>query len=98
MGNLNKFVRSLQLDKRRIKLVSRDKELFRKLLTFQATPKKDKDLVYSMIFGITTACVSTAQECKGANKPIYISLSSSLFVVIFFKSIKDCGCKWNLNT
>ena len=34
------------------------------------------------------ACVFTAQECKGANKPIYVSFSSSLLVVIFFKSIR----------
>lgn len=48
VGNLNKFVRIWWLDKRSIKLVSRHKELFRKWLTFKATPKKDKDFVYSM--------------------------------------------------
>lgn len=48
VGNFNKFGRTLQLDKRRIKLASGYKELFRKLLTFQATPKKDKDFVCSL--------------------------------------------------
>lgn len=48
VGKLNKCVRTWWLDKRSIKLVSRHKELFRKWLTFKATPKKDKDFVYSM--------------------------------------------------
>lgn len=48
VGNFNKFIRTLELDKRSPKLVSRHKELFRKWLTFKATPKKDKDFVYSV--------------------------------------------------
>lgn len=101
VGNFNKFIRTSQLDKRCAKLVSRHthkKKLFRKWLTFKATPKKDKDFcIFNETLGITIACVFTAQECEVANKPIYISLSSSLFVVIFFKSIRVGGCKWNLN-
>jgi hypothetical protein len=48
-GNFNKFIRTLQQGKKKKKkkyqkLVSRHKELFRKRLTFQATPKKSKIL------------------------------------------------------
>lgn len=48
VGNFNKFVRTLQLGKKCLKLVSGHQELFRKWVTFQATPKKDKDFVYSV--------------------------------------------------
>lgn len=46
---------------------------------------------------MTIVCVLTAQHCKEASKTICISLSYSLFVVIFFKSIRVGACKWNLN-
>lgn len=44
VGNFNKFAGTLQLGKGCLKLVSRHKELFRKWLAFQATPKNTKIL------------------------------------------------------
>lgn len=44
VGNFNKFAGTLQLGKGCLKLVSRHKELFRKWLAFQATPKNAKIL------------------------------------------------------
>lgn len=55
--NFNKFSGTLQLGEGCLKLVSRHKELFRKWLAFQATPKKQRFCIFNETCGITITCV-----------------------------------------